>query len=254
METQEEFPTFKYAVQPISPMQDRIFQLLVEQNDVTWKSIILDLIPKEQMNPWDVDISLLTKKYIERLHELKESDLQLSGKVILAAAVLLKIKSKRLVGEDLNEFDRLLAQGEITEDQFYADLEAEQPKVGQIYPLIPRTPQARTRKVSVHDLVEALEKALEVKHRRLLRLGLPNIPPLPMRQFDVIVATKQLYKQIREWYISNQTSLTFQDLTKNYDRKQTVYAFIPLLQLCNDRKINLNQDQPFGDIGVRLNA
>src|SRR3990167_3010217 len=94
--------------QAIDP-HERIFNILLSKADeVTWQSIIYELVKTEQMDPWDIDISLLTQKYIDMLRTLKEHDFRISGKVLLAAAILLKMKSNKLVGEDLSELDRLL--------------------------------------------------------------------------------------------------------------------------------------------------
>src|SRR3989344_3585383 len=155
---------------------DRIFSILLSKADeVTWQTIIYELVKTEQMDPWDIDISLLTQKYIEMLKSLKEHDFRVSGKVLLAAAILLKIKSTRLVGEELTELDRLLIGVEEQMDELEFDEQGRAiGKLDSIPPLIPRTPQPRKRKVSIFDLVEALERALEVKKRRLLH----SIPPL----------------------------------------------------------------------------
>src|SRR3989338_9153432 len=94
--------------QSIDP-HERIFSIIFSKADeVTWQSIIFDLVKSEQMDPWDIDISTITQKYIHMLKTLKEHDFRVSGKVLLAAAILLKMKSHKLVGEDLNELDRLL--------------------------------------------------------------------------------------------------------------------------------------------------
>jgi len=153
-------------------MEDRIFQLLVENDDIAWKDIIFNLVKTEQMDPWDIKIGQLAKKYIELLKKAKDLDFKISGKVVLAASILLRMKSKRLVGEDLDEFDRLLAGNTVDEDEFYDELatmrDASQISEEERMNLVPRTPQPRKRKVSVYDLVNALEKALEVKKRRII--------------------------------------------------------------------------------------
>src|SRR3989344_1695249 len=181
-------------------MQDRIFSMLVEQNEISWKSIIFDLINSEQMDPWDVNISLLAEKYLARLRELKHQDLKVGGKVVLAASILLRIKSNKLVGEDLDEFDRLLAGSNLSQDQFYDGLEqelakGEQQGLKEEYELLPRLPQARKRKVSVYDLVKALDKALEVKQRRVLNTVPPPLP-LPMRKFDLTGAVSSVLQRL----------------------------------------------------------
>ena len=74
-------------------MQEKLYEVLFEKDDITWQTILMELVKSEEMNLWDLDISLLTKKYIDTIKELKKHDFRLSGKVLLAAALLLKIKS-----------------------------------------------------------------------------------------------------------------------------------------------------------------
>ncbi len=239
-------------------MEDRIFQLLVEQDDVTWKDIILNLVKTEQMDPWDINIGLLAKRYIELLNKAKELDFKISGKVVLAAAILLKLKSKRLVGEDLDEFDRMLAGGSEEETDFYEDL-AEMRDASRISEqekmhLVPRTPQPRKRKVSVYDLVNALEKALEVKKRRIIK----SIPSLeveqPKRARDVGLMIKQVYSRILDFFLANTgRKMTFTNLVQSADKHDKIMAFIPLLHLSTSRKINLEQKEHFGEISIILN-
>ena len=236
-------------------MHDKIFQILVEQNEIGWKAIICDLVKSEEMDPWDVDVSLLTQKYIQRLKEYKSMDFKISGKVLLAAAILLKIKSKRLVGEDLSEFDRLLSEGEMSEEEFYAGLEQEaQGQQGQErYELLPRTPQPRKRKISVFDLVRALEKALEVKHRRLLREEMPEEKlVIPGKTIDLTLAIKKIYKKILNFFIGKKEAITFSQLVPSNEKMDKIHTFVPLLHLSMQRKIDLEQKEPFGEIGIRL--
>jgi segregation and condensation protein A len=232
-------------------MENKLITLLADQQDITWKSIIYDLIRTEQMDPWNVDISLLANKYIQRIKEY--SDLKVGGNVLLAAALLLKIKSSRLVGEDLNEFDRLLAQQDLNEEEFYDDLETGTLTEEQKKTLIPRTPQPRKRKVSVYDLVKALEKALEVKHRRLVKKTSREYKLyIPQKPVDIHLAIKQLYKRILDHYISKKTDkMTFKDLA-GHDKTTKIHTFIPLLHLSNHRKIDLHQEQPFDNFTVQL--
>ncbi|MBW2985795.1 segregation/condensation protein A [Candidatus Woesearchaeota archaeon] len=240
-------------------MEDKLFQMLVEDNEISWKAIIYDLIRKEEMDPWDVNVSTLTKKYIERLKKFKEMDLKVSGKVLLAAAMLLKIKSKRLVGDDLNEFDRLLASTDVDEDEFYDDLAAELKRGEEraIYEgieLMPRTPQPRKRKVSVYDLVSALEQALEVKKRRVFNSIRESNVSVPERKFDITDAIKGVYSRILGFFKLNKEKnhIPFSKLVPSDTRKDHVYTFIPLLHLFNENKVHLEQQGHFGEIQVQL--
>lgn len=253
--------TFIYYISIVVAMEDRLFQMLVEDNEISWKAIIYDLIRKEEMNPWDVNVSLLSKKYVERLKQLKSMDLKVSGKVLLAAAMLLKIKSKRLVGDDLNEFDRLLAANDVDEDEFYDGL-AEELRRGEeraMYEgieLMPRTPQPRKRKVSVYDLVSALEQALEVKKRRVFNSIRESNVSVPEKKFDIGEAIKGVYSRIISFFKLNSGKkfVTFNQLVPSNTRKDAVYTFIPLLHLFNDNKLDLEQKEHFGEINVHLKS
>ncbi|RJQ21377.1 segregation/condensation protein A [Candidatus Woesearchaeota archaeon] len=236
-------------------MQDRIYSILVEQNEISWKTIILDLINSEQMDPWDVDVSQLTQKYIEKVRELKEQSLKVGGKVVLAASMLLRIKSSRLVSDDLEDFDRLLAGNDVSAEAFYDGLEqelaaGEQVGLKEDLELLPRMPQARRRKVSVFDLVRALEKALEVKQRRVLNTVPPPLP-LPERKFDLTAAIQGLHRRILSLFGARK-KLTFTDLLPGESREEKVYTFMPLLHLSNQRKVDLVQNEAFGEIQVHL--
>ena len=46
-------------------MQDRIFEMLLKEDEITWQTILYDLVKTEEMDPWDIDISLLSQKYLE---------------------------------------------------------------------------------------------------------------------------------------------------------------------------------------------
>lgn len=235
-------------------MHDKIFSLLVDRDEISWKAMIFDLVKKEGMDPWDVDVSFISQKYIERLKKIKELNLKVSGKVVLAASILLRLKSNKLIGSDLDEFDRLIASSEINEEEFYDELAQELAKGEEIpkekmdFSLLPRLPQPRKRKVSVFDLVNALEKALEVKKRRTLRNIKPDIKA-PEKKFDIGAAISELNERISRLSESRK-DLKFHDLLREHNREEIVFTFLPLLHLSNQGEIYLKQDKAFGDIFI----
>jgi segregation and condensation protein A len=240
-------------------MQQKIFDLILNQDDVTWRSLLYDLVKTEQMDPWDIDITHLTKRYLETIKEIKETDLKISGKVLLAAAILLKLKSHKLLHEDIEELDRLIALTEEQEDdEFFSEftddlLTKDQQSLEQKYQLIPRQPQPRTRKVSIYDLVDALQKAMETKRRNLARQR-PLKFEIPRRKFDIIETIRDVYARIKHFFHTSQgKALTFSQLLPDQAQKQDkVYTFIPLLHLENQRKIDTNQPKHFGEIFIKL--
>jgi chromatin segregation and condensation protein Rec8/ScpA/Scc1 (kleisin family) len=143
----------------------------------------------------------------------------------------------------------------MSQEQFYDDLEQELARGEELglkeeYELLPRLPQARRRKVSVYDLVKALEKALEVKQRRVLQSMPPPFEP-PARKFDVTAALSSLFQRILSLF-GVRKKLTFKELLPGETKQDKVYTFIPLLHLSNQQKVELEQAEPFGDIHIKL--
>ncbi len=242
-------------------MSEDTIQLLLEKDDVTWRQLLYDLVKSEQMNPWDIDLSILSKRYIETIKQMQHMDFRVSGKILLAAAILLKVKSQHFIEHGLDELDRLLArtQEPDMDETFFSEfshelfdvadkIEYEEPR------LIPRTPQPRHRKITIYDLAEALQQALEVKKRKLDR-AYPNIKiTIPKKKFDITQVIRDVYTRIKTYFHMNgDKQLTFsQLLPSSASREDKVYTFIPLLHLDNQRKINMWQREHFGEIGIDL--
>jgi segregation and condensation protein A len=245
---------------PQKEHHETIYDILMNQDEITWQSLILELIKTEKMDPWDVNVSQLAKMYIKALKKLKEMNLRLSGKVLLAAALLLRIKSSRLVGDDLLEFDRLLASGE-NADALYAEegfVQGELGAMGVGYQpgqagLIPRTPQPRKRKVSVYDLIDALAIALNVKRRRILNQIQTTTMHMPEKKLDISKLMDDLYGDVVEFLTKEQgEKISFTTLVPGESKMDKILTFIPLLHLTNARRVDLEQEDHFKEIWIKL--
>jgi len=233
--------------------QDYILELLFDKDEVTWQSLLYELVKSEKMDPWNIDISLIAERFLEMLKTLKEMDFRVPGKVILAAAVLLKIKSNRLLGEDLAYFDGLFKEQE-EEEGLLDDIQSEEQREDiSDAKLIPRTPQPRKRKVSIFDLVDALQRAIEVKKRRVMR-DIPSVQlEVPKKKVEISKIIKDTYGKIRLFFIKDKYhKLTFSQIIPSESRQDKVYTFIPLLHLTHQRKIDMIQYQHFGEIEIEL--
>jgi chromatin segregation and condensation protein Rec8/ScpA/Scc1 (kleisin family) len=40
---------------------EKIFEILFNKDEVTWQSLLYELVKTEQMDPWDINVSMLTK-------------------------------------------------------------------------------------------------------------------------------------------------------------------------------------------------
>jgi segregation and condensation protein A len=241
-----------------TPENNRIFNMLLKEDEITWQTILQDLVKTEQMDPWDVDLSQLSNKFMDTIKGLEKADFRVSGKMVLAAAILLKMKSNKFISHDLDNFDKLVTFVDEYEDEFMDSMdELEQELLGgevgsgekpQLYP---RTPQPRKRKVSIFDLVDALEKALEVKRRRPpVKDTYAKVEP-PKKPIDINEIIGKVQDTIFE-LIQGKKTILFDELIPSETKEDKVLTFIPCLHLDNQRKIDLTQDQHFGDIMIHL--
>lgn len=247
-------------------MEDRIFELLLDEETPTWQSLMMQIVKEEGMDPWNIDVSKITKGYISSVKKLKEANLSISGKVVLASALLLKVKSKHLLEHDLQDLDDIFDQAQELPvagqgfDEDFGDIDLlmdagqvvnKGKEVQQV--LVPRTPRPRERKVSVYDLIDALDKAMKVRTRRVNK----KMPAAKQKielpeNVDVTKLIVNTYKKVHD-FARLQEELTFHHLcSKDEHKKAKVQTFIPLLHLFNERRIDLKQDEHFGDIHIKV--
>ena len=120
------------------------------------------------------------------------------------------------------------------------------------YKLIPKNPQPRTRKVSINDLVGALQKAM-VSRRRFLASKRPKKFTMPARKIDIIEVIRDIYHKIVYYNKKDKKKLTFTRLLPPKASKQDkAFTFLPILHLENQHKIETEQAQPFDEIYVKL--
>lgn len=235
-------------------MEQQIFNILFHQDEITWQSLLLELVKQENIDPWNIDISVLTNKYIEMIKEMKKADLRISGKVVLAAAILLRIKSQRFLSEDIEQFDQLIdgSDEELLAEDSGMPFMFDRSRYHQLR-LIPRTPQPRKRKVSIYDLLDALKKALDVEERRILRMPRQLKLEIPEKKMDLNELMTKIYMQLLVLYrYDAEKKVTFNSILPDKSKLAKIYTFIPLLHLSTQRKLDLDQPEHFGEISIKI--
>jgi len=238
--------------------QKQIHDLIFKEDDITWQSLIYELAREGKIDPWDVDISVLAKEYIKIIRKLKELNFKLSGKMILAAAILLKLKSDRLrmdqIMSMINPEDELDAplEEEIVLENTPENVEKHFSKAQ----IAPRIPGVRKRKVTAVELIEALKKALEVDEKRKRRLAeiaaaRPPPPKKPEKKIDIFSKIELVWRRLKEFIAkSSAPAVEFTKIVPSKEKKDLIWTFVPLLYLANDNKIELKQSETFGKILV----
>lgn len=232
---------------------DELYTLLTSR-EVSWQAIIYDLIQSEQLDPWDIDLTKLTRAYLEKIKELEEASFLISSKILLAAAILLRIKSEYLIDKYIKELDDILfgKPEEKKKAPFTFELED--------VDLFPKTPMPRLRKVTLPELMASLNRAMETEHRRIkreiilrqsFRDASMNIPKFT---FNIREKIQEIYTKIIEHFKSIESGkMTFSQLTNNSQVKtEKISVFLPLLHLDHQGKVNLEQENHFEEIYISL--
>lgn len=237
-------------------MQQKLFDILLDKDEISWKTIIYDLVKNEEMDLWDIDLKLLTQKFIQIIKDMQEHDFKIPGKILLAAAILLKIKAIHLVDNDIAKLDELINQtdDEIEEELFDEMGGSTNRKEKQGYKLIPRNPQPRNRKVSIHDLVDALQRAMNTKKKILARQRPVKFTHHVGKKVDIMEVIRDIYHKINYYSDKDKKKkITFTRLLPaKAGKHEKVFTFLPLLHLENQQKIKTEQKEHFDEIHIQL--
>ena len=235
--------------------QEQVFDLITGK-DLSWQSIIYDLIKTEQLDPWDIDIGLLAEKYLETVEALEDADFFISSKVLLACSLLLRLKSEILLNRYIQSLDEAL-YGKGEEQAF--ELEKIEIDEGELPILSPKTPMARSRKLTLQELIVALDKAIKTEHRRIKKeikgsqaqksalVVLPRSNHVPLR-----LRIKNILGIVKKHFSSRNEPLQFSDFAASKEEK--LASFVPILHLSNSKKIYLWQRKHFDEIHITLDV
>ena len=239
--------------QKLNVKQEEIHDLLFSR-EIEWQEIIYDLINTEQLDPWDIDLIVLTEKYFQRIQEMEERDFFVSSKVLLAASFLLRIKSEILLNKYIKSIDDILFGNKSeTKKTGLERIELDE----EIPELIPRSPLPRFKKVTLKELLESLNKAIITENRRIKKeiinknaLRESSIS-LPKRKFSIKDKIIEITKLLEGHFNSKEDfkRITFTELAGE-DREKRIEHFSPLLHLENQKKIWLEQPSHFDEIHI----
>lgn len=265
---EDNFPMLNETSNP----QDKIYEVATDRGTVDWKSFLHDLIYKEGLDPWNIDVSILTKKYLEALKELKKVDFDISGKFLTVAVFLLKIKAENLIEKDLRGIDEKIMEAQShNQENFEDELESLEDLDSQIdsldggfeqgneYSLKIRNPIARKRRVNIFDLIKTLEKTIEQSNKRRMnflekkeKLSYDG-PDYDKKPKDLKSLIEDIFEVILNEFSSKKSHMTFNEICgKKKERMHVLDKFIPLLHLHNQSRVELKQKEHFGDIYIHL--
>lgn len=241
---------------------------VVKEAEVDGIEILVNMANQGKINPWNVDIVEVTDKYLTHLFQSKAQNLKLTGRTLLFAAILLKLKSNVLEGINILDFEPPQSDEqdfgedtlEYTEDDEYIPTN----NVISIDEVLQRRTSVRlnhNRVVTLRDLIRQLEfyemldkkQALKNAHERAKRrvqnyAGLSPEDIINLAHEEYIENGVQRLKANLEEILNRQDKIELNELTLlGMDR---VNAYISLLFLTADSDYDLVQDEFYADLYV----
>jgi len=221
--------------------------------------LLLFLIRKNEVDIYDIPISIITAQFLEYIETLQTLDLNVAGDFIEIAAILMNIKARMLLPKTVNPdteeiedprtelVERLIEYKRFKEAAY--DLEELEGERSRLFPrkyfeYIRRDEELSNEeylnKVTLFDLMIAFRRALD---------SMPKVTYHEVRKIDVTIEQQSTYILDK---LSSKRVVLFRDLVAEIrDKIVLIVTFIALLELIREGKITVRQSQVFDDIRIR---
>ncbi len=213
--------------------ENKVIQTIVIGSD--WQEVLATLVAEEGMDPLELDIIKLVDAFTRYLEQLKQFDFRIPARFILVAAILLRMKAELLLEEE--------------EQKALETKEVPPLNIEDVPTLLPPITRKPTRKVTLNELVTALNKAFDFKEKKetkKLRMR-RAVERLIEKEEDIEVRINDIYERISILH-----STTFSDLVPSWKRMEIVKTFLPILHLETRGKIVCTQEEMFKEIYIRV--
>ncbi|WP_214043955.1 ScpA family protein [Methanomethylovorans sp.] len=207
--------------------------------------ILVNLAKNGEIDPWDIDIVSVTDKFLAHIENIQLMDLRISGRTLLYASILLRMKSNWVDMGEPEETDAF----EDSMDFFEVD----------DYP-VPKLPVRRiaTRPVTLQELIVELKKAERVEHRKrekkLIRkleerVAVTTDEVLGIAHEEDILGRVARLNHVLDSVFEEHESVVFSELMGE-ERSENIMTYVSLLFLATEKKIWLQQNELFGELFI----
>ncbi len=209
--------------------------------NATWRDLLLGLVESNKLNPWDVDISRIVNGYLEVIKRMKVLDLFVPSNMMLAASILLKLKSDTISFDDGAE-----------------DIPESEDAPIRVIPDVPqltlRSRQQPNKRITLEELMDALEDAMKIEKKRDMQFKNDSIPiQFTINKEDIDDKMEDIYMMVKKNSDSYGTT-TFALLAGSFVHAESILLdlFVPLLFLSHNSRIALMQDSFFEEIFIKV--
>lgn len=219
--------------------------------------LLLHLIKKSKMEIFDIEISEITKEYLEYIEKMNELNLDIASEYLVMASELVEIKSRKLLPtlfkneEEVEENPeeelkkRLIEYKKYKEStEVFRDLEKNRSsyytKAPEIIKKYSNETLVNDGSIGVVDLLDAFKKLLERQNHN---------KPLNTKIARKELSVKERVAKIRD-ILKERKKINFVELFDNFSKPYVVVTFLSVLEMAKNKEITLRQDNNFSDIYI----
>jgi segregation and condensation protein A len=226
--------------------EQELLNTIIKEQD--WEELIYNIVTIENLDPWDIDLVKLTKSFLAYLKKIEELDFRIPAKVVLVAAILLKLKIE-YIGLFREEVPEIIS--EEVEELSGIDFEALDEYLNKFHIPVKRK---GTRKITLDELVDALKKALAVEERRIKRKGIITKrirEEIEVSEEDIETKIAKILNEIETLLKKlKKDKIRFSQIVEEWSRECIVDHFIPILHLNTRGEIDCEQKEMFKEIYI----
>lgn len=220
---------------------DKLVTLIDQPN---WKIILYDLVKSNEIDIWNVNLIELTDLYLEKIKNLQQNNLLVPANALLAAAILLKLKTYSLklstISNDEEEL-KLLSEEDFMAISGSIDL---------------NTPtRLKEGQVSLDELIDIIDVMINKPTKKNIEKRIKEVKEfkfiLPRKTQEITDRINKLLDVINS-YKDSENLVLFSNMTKGQDPSKMIdNYFIPMLFLVQDQKIDAWQEEFFKEIFIK---
>jgi len=224
--------------------------------------LLLHLIKQSNIDIYDIEISEITKQYLDYINKMEQLNINIASSYIVMAAELMEIKSKSLLpkkeeDEDDEEEEEIISKenliNKLIEYQKYKEMTSslkEMESIRQnIYIKSPEKLNNYLEEVvvnsgdnTVEDLVDAFKKFLERKN-----LEKPITTKITNKEYSVKERKHNIKNILRE-----KKKVLFTELFEENNTGFIIVTFLSILEMTKEKEIIIKQDTNFSNITIEL--
>jgi len=222
--------------------------------------LLLHLIKQSNIDIYDIEISEITKQYLEYINKMEELNINVASSYIVMAAELMEIKSKSLLPQkeeentdNEEEISKENLINKLIEYKKYKEMTSSFKEMETLRQNIyVKSPEKLTNyldnvivnegDVTVDDLVDAFKKFLDRKN-----LEKPITTKITNKEYSVKERKNNIKKILLE-----KKKVMFNELFDEYNTGYIIVTFLSILEMTKEKEIIIKQDNNFSDISIEL--